>query len=282
MVENNKHREELKNPGYEIFISILSILSIVNVVLIFAYADDQNVQEIFAFMNALLGVIFFFDFIYRISSTPAKGTYFLHQFGWADLLSSIPIVQLRIVKFFRVFSLIRFNRLVRAHGLDIIRNKLIKDRAGSSLLSLLLLGILVLEFGSLEILSVEQQVANANIKTASDAMWYTLVTIATVGYGDRYPTSDPGRIVGALIIVIGVGIFGTFTGYLAKIFVSPSGRLLKKRRNLSAKDIRLTKIEEFEQLLDQQEKTNLALREQLDEIKKITSSTSNQTHLDQE
>jgi voltage-gated potassium channel len=282
MVENNKHREELKNPGYEIFISILSILSIVNVVLIFAYADDQNVQEIFAFMNALLGVIFFFDFIYRISSTPAKGTYFFHQFGWADLLSSIPIVQLRIVKFFRVFSLIRFNRLVRAHGLDIIRNKLIKDRAGSSLLSLLLLGILVLEFGSLEILSVEQQVANANIKTASDAMWYTLLTIATVGYGDRYPTSDPGRIVGALIIVIGVGIFGTFTGYLAKIFVSPSGRLLKKRRNLSAKDIRLTKIEEFEQLLDQQEKTNLALREQLDEIKKMTSSTSNQTHLDQE
>jgi voltage-gated potassium channel len=62
---------------------------------------------------------------------------------------------------------------------------------------------------------------DANIKTASDAIWYTIVTISTVGYGDRYPTTGPGRIIGALIIIVGVGIFGTFTGYLANLFLSP-------------------------------------------------------------
>ena len=83
------------------------------------------------------------------------------------------------------------------------------------------MGILVLEFGSLEILHVEQNAPGANITTASDALWYTIVTISTVGYGDRYPVTNEGRIVGSLIIVVGVGIFGTFTGYLANLFLSP-------------------------------------------------------------
>ena len=43
-----------------------------------------------------------------------------------------------------------------------------------------------------------------------------------MGYGDRYPVTNEGRIVGSLIIVIGVAIFGTFTGYLANLFLTPS------------------------------------------------------------
>jgi voltage-gated potassium channel len=70
-------------------------------------------------------------------------------------------------------------------------------------------------------LRVEQGVPGANITTASDALWYTIVTISTVGYGDKFPVGDAGRIIGAGIIVIGVGIFGTFTGYLATFFLSP-------------------------------------------------------------
>jgi hypothetical protein len=47
------------------------------------------------------------------------------------------------------------------------------------------------------------------------------VTISTVGYGDYYPVTNPGRFAGAVIIVVGVGIFGTFTGYLANLFLGP-------------------------------------------------------------
>ena len=86
---------------------------------------------------------------------------------------------------------------------------------------ILLMGILVLEFGSLEILHVEQNAPGANITTASDALWYVIVTISTVGYGDKYPITNEGRVVGSLIIIVGVGIFGTFTGYLANLFLAP-------------------------------------------------------------
>ena len=101
---------------------------------------------------------------------------------------------------------------------------LVRDRAGSALLTLLLMGILVLEFGSLQILRFEQYAAGANITTASDALWYTIVTISTVGYGDQYPVTNAGRVMGSFIIVVGVGIFGTFTGYLANLFLSPRKR----------------------------------------------------------
>ena len=83
------------------------------------------------------------------------------------------------------------------------------------------MGIFVLEFGSLAMLALEQNAEGANITTASDALWYTIVTISTVGYGDQYPVTEAGRLCGTGIIVVGVGIFGTFTGYLATVFLSP-------------------------------------------------------------
>ena len=212
-----KERSELKSIGYEIFIGILSILSIVNLVLAYA-AQEQSLATVLEVMNGLFSVIFLTDFLYRIFTVPSAGTYFFKHFGWADLLASLPFAQL---KFLRVFRLIRVYRLLREVGIRTVGRTLSKDRAGSSLYILLLMGILVLEFGSLTMLRIEQHAPGANITTASDAIWYTIVTISTVGYGDQYPVTGAGRIVGAGIIVIGVGIFGTFTGYLANFFLSP-------------------------------------------------------------
>ena len=84
------------------------------------------------------------------------------------------------------------------------------------------MGLLVLEFGTLAVLGVEQYAPGANITSASDALWYVIVTISTVGYGDQYPVTESGRLIGTGIIVVGVGIFGTFTGYLANLFLAPS------------------------------------------------------------
>ena len=67
----------------------------------------------------------------------------------------------------------------------------------------------------------DEHAEGANITSASDALWYTLVTISTVGYGDQYPVTNAGRLIGTVVIVVGVGIFGTFTGYLANLFLGP-------------------------------------------------------------
>lgn len=214
-------RSELKSIGYEIFIGLLSILSIVNLVLLYA-AQEKSLDTVLTVMNALFSVIFVVDFIYRIATAPSAGAYFFRHFGWADLLASVPLAQFKIL---RVFRLVRVYRLLRDVGIRTVGRALIKDRAGSSLYILLLMGILVLEFGSLTILAVEEGSPGANITTASDAIWYTIATISTVGYGDQYPVTDAGRMIGTGIIIVGVGIFGTFTGFLANFFLSPKKKV---------------------------------------------------------
>jgi voltage-gated potassium channel len=211
-------KKEIKNLGYEIFVGVLSILSILNIFLAILY-KDADMQGILDIMNGLFSIIFLGDFTYRILTTDAKSDYFFRKFGWADLLASLPFPQAKILRVFRLF---RVYRLMRDVGPKKIADTLIKDRAGSALYVLLLMGILVLEFGALAVLKQEKVNPDANIKTASDAVWYVIVTISTVGYGDRYPTTGTGRIIGALIILVGVGIFGTFTGFLANFFLSPA------------------------------------------------------------
>ncbi len=212
-----KPRSELKSTAYEIFIGILSILSILNLVLLI-FVHDKSLDTVLDVMNALFSFIFLCDFTYRISTAPSASRYFFRHFGWADLLASLPFPQAKVL---RVFRLVRVYRLLRKVGIRAIGRTLIKDRASSALYVLLLMGILVLQFGSLTMLAIEQHAAGANITSASDALWYTIVTISTVGYGDQYPVTDLGRLCGVVIIVVGVGIFGTFTGYLATVFLGP-------------------------------------------------------------
>ncbi len=212
-----KPRSELKSTGYEIFIGILSILSIINLVLILVF-QENSLQTVLGVMNALFSLIFLIDFTYRIFTAPSAAAYFFRHFGWADLLASLPFAQLKVL---RIFRLVRVYRLLRDVGPRTVARTLIKDRAGSALYVLLLMGIFVLQFGSLTMLALEQDAEGANITSASDALWYTIVTISTVGYGDQYPVTSLGRLCGVAIIVVGVGIFGTFTGYLATVFLAP-------------------------------------------------------------
>mgnify|MGYP001293428771 CR=1 FL=1 len=81
-----------------------------------------------------------------------------------------------------------------------------------------ILAVLMVIFSSVAILQVEDDPAS-NIKTAEDAIWWAYVTITTVGYGDKYPVTTEGRIIAAFLMTTGVGLFGTFTGFVASWFV---------------------------------------------------------------
>ncbi len=70
----------------------------------------------------------------------------------------------------------------------------------------------------------EADAPNANITTGGDAVWWAFVSITTVGYGDKYPVTEGGRVSAFFVLAAGVGLFGVLSGYLANFFLSPCGR----------------------------------------------------------
>jgi voltage-gated potassium channel len=245
----------LRNPGYEIFIGALSVLSIVNLIL-GIIISDENLQLVLMIINIPITIMFFGDFLYRLKNAESKSQYFFRNWGWADLLASLPFQQTKIL---RLFRLVKVYRLLQEYGARNIVRSLIKDKAGSALLTLLFIAILVLEFGSLAMLHFEADYPGANITTASDAIWYVIVTMSTVGYGDQYPISQPGRVLGTVIIVVGVGIFGTLTGYLANVFLSPS-----ESKEETPSDLQ-TRLTELKDLNEKQQKAITELESMLGE-----------------
>ncbi len=163
--------------------------------------------------------VFFADFLGRLRNAESKSGYFFRQLGWLDLLGSLPFPGLRIARVFRVSRVVR---LVREVGMKTLVDKILHDRAGSALYTVLILCVVVIQYGAIFELVTNRTSPNANITTASDAVWYVIVTITTVGYGDKYPVTNPGRIVGVLIMVVGVGLFGVLTGFLANVFLAPA------------------------------------------------------------
>ncbi len=145
---------------------------------------------------------------------------YLVRWGWLDLLSSIPAVD--VLRWGRAARILRIVRVIRGvKATKLLSEFVLARRAQSAFLAASLIAILLVVFSSAAILQFETS-AEANIRTPEDAIWWAVVTITTVGYGDRYPVSPEGRIIAALLMTAGVGLFGTFSGFIAAWFLGGS------------------------------------------------------------
>lgn len=253
-MNTNTIRDELKSTNYEFFILALSILSLINWASYFFVRDDQ-IERVVVAVDLLLSLIFLIDFIYRLQTAKSKANYFLKQFGWLDLLSSLPLPQAKILRLARV---IRAARLLNEYGLRSTIGEFLINRADSAVYLVSFLIILVLQYGSIGILYAEQYAPDTNIQTASDALWWVLVTISTVGYGDEYPVTLQGRLIAVVVILLGVALFGVVTGFLANAFArdGSTGDEEGRAGQRLVPDDSATILEEIARLRQAQEKAN--------------------------
>jgi voltage-gated potassium channel len=73
--------------------------------------------------------------------------------------------------------------------------------------------------GAWLVLIFEENARGSNIHSYPDALWWAIVTVTTVGYGDRYPTTEGGRAVAVVLMLIGIGLIGVLTATVASVFV---------------------------------------------------------------
>lgn len=207
----------LLSPAWEVFILGVSLLSVFNLVVIMLQRDPV-LDMVFVIMDSIFTLVFLTDVVRRLTVADRRRAYLVHGRGWIDVLAAFPL--LRVLQLFRIVHMLGI--LGRLGGPGRAFKAFFSNKAAGGLLSVLLVALLVMEFGALLMFAVEHDAPGTTFKSAQDAVWFVLVTMSTVGYGDVYPVTDAGRVVGSFIIVVGVGVFGTLTGFLANAFLAPS------------------------------------------------------------
>lgn len=148
-------------------------------------------------MNALW-LIFALDYVVALVLAEDRKEYFKHHiFDLAVVL--LPII--RPLRALRVLTAL--NALHRTTGMA-LRGKIIIYVTASAVLLVLV--------GSLAVLEAERYAPGATIKTFPEALWWTFVTIATVGFGDYTPVTATGRLIAFVLMIAGIGIIGVVTG----------------------------------------------------------------------
>ncbi len=192
-------------------------------------------------IDNLICLVFIGDFVFNIITAKNKLGYL--KWGWIDLVSSIP--NIRILRWGRLIRVVHILRILRGvRSTKLILKFIFVNRAKGIFASVVMISFVIVVFSSIAILNCETS-PESNIKTASDALWWSFVTITTVGYGDFYPTTTLGRIIAVVLMTAGVGLFGTFTAYVASFFL----RQEEEKENKREKKI-LLELKAIRQRLD--------------------------------
>ena len=158
--------------------------------------------------------VFAVEYLVKLYLAPAKS-----RFVRSHLLDLVVIVVpfLRPLRALRLVRMVRLVRVVSIASAMLRRARSILTHRG---LHFVLLAVVVVVFvlAGAE-LSFESSAPGSNIHDFGDAVWWAVVTVTTVGYGDRYPVTAAGRGVAVVLMLVGIGLIGVVTASVASYFV---------------------------------------------------------------
>lgn len=237
-----------EQPGpFQFAILILSFVLLAGIAAEWLLNLPPEVSRLIFLIDTAVCFVFLFDFAIRLRAAPSK----LHfmKWGWVDLLASIPAVD--ALRFGRVLRIVRILRLLSTYrSLREFLRALTASKSSAGIAAVFVIAFLVVSFGSLGVLLAEGDAAEGNIRSAEDALWWSMTTITTVGYGDRYPVTDIGRLIATVLMVVGIGLFGTLSGAAAGIFLGGNKEVpedVRQRREI------LAKLDALQQRLDERD-----------------------------
>ena len=211
---------------YDTSIIILALISVVLV--IFSFTDLIDLENPpYSIIDLVLWLVFLVDYIWRFSISKSKWSFIINNIF--DLLAILPLNAIftvfrlgRIFRLARLTKLVKLTRLLRIIGLTgKLEKKLKIFLRTNGLIYILYVNFFIVLVGS-SILSVVEE------KTFSDSVWWSLVTVTTVGYGDIVPTSIFGKWLAVLLMLVGIETIGMLTSALTNFFVKDNPDEQKK------------------------------------------------------
>ena len=200
---------------FQLIIVVLSIYVLVALIISSVFDLSPELHQLLDYIDNAICIVFISNFFLRLYEAENKLKFL--KWGWIDLVSSIPNIEL--FRYGRILRLIRLLRILRAfRSTKVLVKYIFRKKAHGAFTTASIFAILILIFSSIAILQVETT-DQGNIKTAEDALWWAFTTITTVGYGDKFPVTTEGRLIGVILMTAGVGLFGVFTGFVASWFV---------------------------------------------------------------
>jgi voltage-gated potassium channel len=145
--------------------------------------------------------VFALDYVARVALATDKRRYVVRH------LHDLAVIVLPLLRPLRLLRLITVIGALNRRAGSSLRGRVAVYVAGATTL---------LSFvAALAMLDAERDAPDANITTFGDALWWSLTTITTVGYGDRYPTTTEGRFIAVALMIAGIALLGVVTATLA-------------------------------------------------------------------
>ena len=197
---------------YEVLCFILIIFDAFFLFLTVIFNLRSGSLEAIATFDAVVVLFLWVEYLFRVNEQDNKWSYVAYQ--WSDILAIIPFDYLALVSFgvalpltlvfkllrlVRIFALLRFSRRIEKEVLAFAEK--------TRLIYGLAIYLLVIIVGSFLFFSVESGV-NPNVTDVDNALWFMIVTITTVGYGDVVPYTGLGRII-AVVAMISAILFAS-------------------------------------------------------------------------
>ena len=218
--------------------------AVVPALLIEGRGSSPALREAGNILNWIIWFAFCAEFLAKLALAPERTQYI--RTAWLNLIVIVlapPFLvpeSFQLLRSLRAVRFIRLLRLVRASAAAVIAFRLVRRVLQHQRFHYVgAVAVATVILGAIGVHSVESGV-NPNVKSFGDAIWWAVVTVTTVGYGDVSPVTTEGRLIAVLLMLTGIAVIGVFTATVASFFFDSGqqdelAQLKERMREMDAK-----------------------------------------------